>query len=62
MTVGTIYSLYNGKTSCKYLCIGSYPGGWDLRRLMKAKTKADGNRFPEIMTINIGANTTKQKK
>lgn len=62
MTVGTIYIISNGKQSCKYLCIFSGLGGWNLKRLVLPKTKADGSRFPETITINIGASTVPEKK
>jgi hypothetical protein len=62
MTVGTVYTLYGNGKACKYLCIYHGPGGWDLKRVMRATTKADNNRFPETMTINIGPNTLPAKK
>lgn len=62
MLVGTVYTISSTKGSCKYLCIYSGVGGYDLKRVMLAKTKADANRFPETITINIGANTVPEKK
>lgn len=63
MTVGTVYTLYNGRFSCKYLCTFSGVSGWDLKRVMwPAKTKADGLRFPEIITINTGPQSRTEKK
>ncbi len=63
MTVGTIYTFDNGKRACKYLCTWVGPAGYDLKRVMwPPKTKAEGIEFPEIISINIGPNTTKEKK
>lgn len=62
MKTGTIYIFYNGKQACRYLCVFSSVAGYDLKRLQLPKTKADANRFPVTMTINIGAKTVPEKK
>jgi len=57
MRVGDVVSITGGKYSCQYLVVVYGPVGYELRRVMKAKTKADNNRFPETMQIIIKSNT-----
>ena len=56
MKVGDKITLTAGKWSCVYLVTQYGTSGITLRRVMKAKTKADFNRFNDTIVIAIGPN------
>lgn len=56
MRVGDKITMTAGKWSCVYLVTESRTIGITLRRVMKAKTKADFNRFNDTIVMTIGAN------
>jgi hypothetical protein len=53
MKLRDLYELNNGKWRCKYVVTSVGVFGYTLTRVKRAETKADNNRFPEIININF---------
>jgi hypothetical protein len=56
LKTGDILELSNGTRKCKYLVVAHDSGGYQLSRVMRAKTKADNNRFSEHIYISFRGN------
>lgn len=52
MQAGSIYNIQLGNYHDKYLCVFSGTGGYNLRRVRTPKSKIDGIRLPEAISIS----------
>lgn len=53
MKLNCVFKISNGKYCCEYICVKDEALSKTLKRVVKAKTKADENRFAEYIYINI---------
>jgi hypothetical protein len=65
MSVGEVYEFKSGKYSCMYMVQYSSfmmqsMQSFIFKRVKSAKTKADANRFPDIISISMFAKTIHQ--
>lgn len=62
MTTGLLYNITLGRYQDKYLVTGDYNGQFELRRVRMPKTKIDGVRLPERISIAYYGSPVGNKK